>query len=74
MVYRLVGILGSVGHRVKIHKITPPTGKDRKRGESGKKMSRYRYDAQKNLTKDERNHVSLRQEGPKQSCIMVVTM
>ncbi len=29
MVYRLGGILGSVGHRVKIHKITPATGKKR---------------------------------------------
>jgi hypothetical protein len=28
-VYRLVGIFGSVGHRVKIHKITPTTGKER---------------------------------------------
>ena len=28
-VYRLGGILGSVGHRVKIHKITPATGKKR---------------------------------------------
>ncbi len=27
--YRLVGIFGSVGHRVKIHKITPATGKER---------------------------------------------
>jgi hypothetical protein len=26
VVYRLGGILGSVGHRVKIHKITPATG------------------------------------------------
>jgi hypothetical protein len=26
--YRLGGILGSVGHRVKIHKITPATGKE----------------------------------------------
>ena len=26
----MVGILGSVGHRVKIHKITPPTGKERR--------------------------------------------
>jgi hypothetical protein len=29
VVYRLGGILGSVGHRVKIHKITPVTGKER---------------------------------------------
>ena len=29
VVYRLVGIFGSVGHRVKIHKITPTTGKER---------------------------------------------
>ena len=29
MVYRLGGILGSVGHKVKIHKITPATGKER---------------------------------------------
>ncbi len=29
VVYRLGGILGSVGHRVKIHKITPATGKER---------------------------------------------
>ena len=29
VVYRLGGILGSVGHRVKIHKITPTTGKER---------------------------------------------
>ncbi len=29
MVYRLGGILGSVGHRDKIHKITPSTGKER---------------------------------------------
>ena len=28
-VYRLGGILGSVGHRVKIHKITPDTDKER---------------------------------------------
>ena len=28
-VYRLGGILGSVGHRVKIHKITPATVKER---------------------------------------------
>ena len=28
VVYRLSGILGSVGHRVKIHKITPSTGKE----------------------------------------------
>ncbi len=28
-VYRLGDILGSVGHRVKIHKITPVTGKER---------------------------------------------
>ena len=28
-VYRLGDILGSVGHRVKIHKITPATGKER---------------------------------------------
>ncbi len=27
--YRLGGIFGSVGHRVKIHKITPATGKER---------------------------------------------
>ena len=27
--YRLGGILGSVGHKVKIHKITPVTGKER---------------------------------------------
>jgi hypothetical protein len=27
--YRLGGIFGSVGHRVKIHKITPTTGKER---------------------------------------------
>ena len=27
--YHLVGIFGSVGHRVKIHKITPATGKER---------------------------------------------
>ncbi len=27
--YRLGGILGSVGHRVKIHKITPVKGKER---------------------------------------------
>ncbi len=27
--YHLVGIFGSVGHRVKIHKITPVTGKER---------------------------------------------
>ena len=26
VVYRLGGILGSVGHKVKIHKITPDTG------------------------------------------------
>ena len=29
VVYRLGGILGSVGHKVKIHKITPVTGKER---------------------------------------------
>ena len=29
VVYRLGDILGSVGHRIKIHKITPVTGKDR---------------------------------------------
>jgi hypothetical protein len=29
VVYRLGGILGSVGRRVKIHKITPTTGKER---------------------------------------------
>jgi hypothetical protein len=29
VVYRLGGILGSVGHRFKIHKITPATGKER---------------------------------------------
>jgi hypothetical protein len=29
VVYRLGVILGSVGHRVKIHKITPETGKER---------------------------------------------
>ena len=29
MVYRFGGILGSVDHRVKIHKITPATGKER---------------------------------------------
>ncbi len=29
VVYRLGGILGSVGHRVKIHKITPIQGKER---------------------------------------------
>ena len=29
VVYRLVGILDSVGHIVKIHKITPGTGKKR---------------------------------------------
>ena len=28
-VYKLSGILGSVGHRVKIHKVTPPQGKER---------------------------------------------
>ena len=28
VVYRLGGILGSVGHRVKIHKITPTTDKE----------------------------------------------
>jgi hypothetical protein len=27
--YRLGDIMGSVGHRVKIHKITPVTGKER---------------------------------------------
>ena len=29
VVYRFGGILGSVGHRVRIHKITPATGKER---------------------------------------------
>jgi hypothetical protein len=29
VVYRLGDILGSVGHRVKIHKITPTKGKER---------------------------------------------
>ena len=29
VVYRVGGILGSVGHRVKIHKITPVTGEER---------------------------------------------
>ena len=29
VVHRLGGLLGSVGHRVKIHKITPVTGKER---------------------------------------------
>jgi hypothetical protein len=29
VVYRLGVILGSVGHKVKIHKITPTTGKER---------------------------------------------
>jgi hypothetical protein len=29
VLYRLGGILGSVGHRIKIHKITPATDKDR---------------------------------------------
>jgi hypothetical protein len=29
VVYHLTGIFGSVGHRVKIHKITPTTGKER---------------------------------------------
>jgi hypothetical protein len=29
VVYRLGGILGSVGHKVKIHKVTPATGKER---------------------------------------------
>jgi hypothetical protein len=29
VVYHLGDILGSVGHRVKIHKITPATGKER---------------------------------------------
>jgi hypothetical protein len=29
VVYRLGVILGSVGHKVKIHKITPGTGKER---------------------------------------------
>jgi hypothetical protein len=29
VVYRLGDILGSVGHRVKIHKVTPATGKER---------------------------------------------
>jgi hypothetical protein len=28
-VYKLSGILGSVGHRVKIHKMTPAQGKER---------------------------------------------
>jgi hypothetical protein len=28
VVYRLSGILGSMGHRVKIHKITSSTGKE----------------------------------------------
>jgi hypothetical protein len=28
-VYKFSGFLGSVGHRVKIHKITPVTGKER---------------------------------------------
>ena len=34
VVYRLGGILGSVGHRVKIHKITPATGKHPRYGRS----------------------------------------
>ena len=29
VVYRLGDILGSVGHKVKIHKVTPATGKER---------------------------------------------
>ena len=29
VVYKLGSLLGSVGHRVKIHNITPPTGKER---------------------------------------------
>jgi hypothetical protein len=29
VVYRLVDIFGPVGHRIKIHKITPETGKER---------------------------------------------
>jgi len=29
VVYSLGGILGLVGHKVKIHKITPATGKER---------------------------------------------
>jgi hypothetical protein len=29
VVYRFSGMMGSVGHRVKIHKITPATGKER---------------------------------------------
>ena len=29
VVYRFSTILGSVGHRVKIHKMTPATGKER---------------------------------------------
>jgi hypothetical protein len=29
VVYRSGGILGSVGHKVKIHKITPSTGRER---------------------------------------------
>jgi hypothetical protein len=29
VVYRLGGIFGSMGHRLKIHKITPDTGKER---------------------------------------------
>jgi hypothetical protein len=29
VVYRLGGLFGSVGHKVKIHKITPVTGKER---------------------------------------------
>ena len=32
VVYRLGDILGSVGHNVKIHKITPATGKERTNG------------------------------------------
>jgi hypothetical protein len=28
VVYKLGALLGSVGHRVKIHKITPDTGKE----------------------------------------------
>ena len=29
VVYKLGALLGSVGHRIKIHKITPATGKER---------------------------------------------
>ena len=29
VVYKLGALLGSVGHKVKIHKITPATGKER---------------------------------------------